>query len=56
MLWSVSRITSFRELLATGVKECRTLVDTLVAAAETNRPALPAAAAALRAMKPEESP
>jgi len=27
LLWSLSRIRSFRELLATGVNECRALVD-----------------------------
>jgi 2-dehydropantoate 2-reductase len=54
MLWSVSRVTSFRELLATGVKECRALVDALAAAAETATPALPTQAAALRAMKPDD--
>ncbi len=50
MLWSLSRIRSFRELLATGEAECRALVDAMVAAAP------PAAQAALvpdiQAMKP----
>ena len=32
-LWSMSRITSFRELLATGKAECQALVDVMVAAA-----------------------
>ncbi len=31
MLWTMSRIPSFRELLATGIGECRALVDDLVA-------------------------
>jgi 2-dehydropantoate 2-reductase len=31
LLWSLSRIRSFRELLATGVNECRALVDVLAA-------------------------
>ncbi len=33
MLWSLSRIRSFRELLATGKAECHALVDAMVAAA-----------------------
>lgn len=33
MLWSMSRIRSFRELLATGEVECRALVDVMAAAA-----------------------
>jgi len=33
MLWGVSRIASFRDLLATGAGESRALVDTMVAAA-----------------------
>jgi 2-dehydropantoate 2-reductase len=33
MLWSLSRIRSFRELLATGEAECRALVEVLLAAA-----------------------
>ncbi len=33
MLWSLSRVRAFRELLATGVNECRALTDTIVAAA-----------------------
>lgn len=32
-LWSMSRITSFREVLATGKSECQVLVDVMVAAA-----------------------
>lgn len=54
MLWSLSRITSFRELLATGVNECRALVDTVAAAAASAKPAVPAAVAAVLAMKPTE--
>jgi 2-dehydropantoate 2-reductase len=52
MLWTVSRITSFRDLLATGVNECRALIDLVVAAGLAAQPALPADAAAVRAMKP----
>jgi 2-dehydropantoate 2-reductase len=33
MLWSLSRVRSFRELLATGKAECIALVDAMVAAA-----------------------
>jgi 2-dehydropantoate 2-reductase len=53
LLWFVSRIASFRDLLATGLNECRALVDDLVSAAdgevETDlRPHINA----VRAMKP----
>jgi 2-dehydropantoate 2-reductase len=48
-LWGVSRIRSFRELLATGEVECRALVDSMVAAAGRENHA---AAAAIQAMKP----
>ena len=34
MLWSLSRVKSLRELLATGIGECRALVDVLIAAWE----------------------
>jgi 2-dehydropantoate 2-reductase len=37
MLWSMSRVRSFRELLATGKAECQTLVDDMVAAAPLAR-------------------
>jgi 2-dehydropantoate 2-reductase len=52
MLWTVSRITSFRDLLATGVNECRALIDLVVAAGLKTRPALADAVSAVRAMKP----
>ena len=54
MLWAVSRIPSFRELLATGVGECRALVDVLVAAASGASP--PVEVAAIQAMKPSVEP
>ena len=38
MLWFLSRIRSFRELLATGESECRALVDAVVAAASRTEP------------------
>lgn len=50
MLWSVSRITSFRELLAGGIDECRALVDTMTAAAKLSDPA--AGWANIDAMRP----
>lgn len=53
MLWSMSRIPSFRELLATGAGECRALVDVLVAASGQADP--PMAAAKILAMKPSET-
>ena len=52
MLWSLSRIRSFRELLATGAGECRALVDVLLAAAP--RATNPVAAEKIQAMKPIE--
>ena len=36
ILWSLSRISSFRELLATGLNECRALIDVLIASASSN--------------------
>ncbi len=36
MLWSMSRIRSFRELLATGEGECRALVDVMAAATRSD--------------------
>ena len=50
MLWSMSRIRSFRELLATGKVECAALVDAMCAAAPlATRPAV---LSAIQAMKP----
>ncbi len=49
-LSAMSRIRSFRELLATGEAECRTLVDAMVSAALLAEPAVDASAIA--AMKP----
>ena len=46
VLWSMSRVRSFRELLATGEAECGALVDVMAAAAP------PAAAVQILAMKP----
>ena len=54
MLWSMSRITAFRELLATGLGECGALVDVMVAAAPRADP--PVAVAAILAMKPPGLP
>ena len=54
MLWFVSRITAFRELLSTGVNECRVLIDVVAAAAAEAKPALPVAVAAILAMKPTD--
>ena len=50
MLWCMSRIRSFRELLATGERECRALVDTMVAAAP--RSTISVDVAKIAAMKP----
>jgi len=48
-LWSMSRIRSFRELLATGEAECCALVDAMAEAAAL---AEPSAVADIRAMRP----
>ena len=50
MLWFMSRIRSFRELLATGEDECRALVDAMLAAASLANP--PVTLADIAAMKP----
>ena len=50
MLWSMSRVRPFRELLATGEAECRALVDAMVAAAPLAEP--PVAVSDIQAMKP----
>ncbi len=52
MLWSMSRIPSFRELLATGLHEWRALVDVLMAASLRAKPAIESAR--IEAMKPAE--
>ena len=52
ILWSMSRIKSFRELLATGMVEARSLVDVIVAAAPDANP--PILAEKILAMKPSE--
>lgn len=49
-LSTMSRIRSFRELLATGETECRALVDVMVSAALLAKP--PSDASAIAAMKP----
>lgn len=50
LLWSMSRIRSFRDLLATGADECRALVDVLVANASRAQP--PVSAGRILAMRP----
>ena len=50
MLWVLSRVPSFREVLATGEAECAALVDAMLAAAP--RSAVPVTASAIAAMKP----
>ena len=52
MLWLMSRITAFRVLWATGVHECRALVDTMARAATGVHP--PVAVATIEAMKPND--
>lgn len=50
VLWFMSRIRSFRELLATGGAECAALVDAMVSAAPLGR--APVVVADIEAMKP----
>ena len=50
MLWSMSHVRSFRELLATGKAECIALVDAMVAAAPLAK--RPVAVSDIEAMKP----
>ena len=50
MLRKMSRIAGFRNLLATGINECRALVDVLVAAAAKLNP--PVSVSKILAMKP----
>ncbi len=50
MLWLVSRISSFRELLATSAGECRALIDAMSVAAPQANP--PVTLATIQAMKP----
>jgi 2-dehydropantoate 2-reductase len=52
MLWGMSRIQSFRELLATGMVECRSLIGAMVSAARSCNP--PVDAAAIEAMTPRD--
>lgn len=49
-LWSMSRISSFREVLATGKAECQVLVDVMVAAVPMSKRRVNVSA--IRAMKP----
>jgi 2-dehydropantoate 2-reductase len=50
MLWGMSRIRSFRQLLASGEAECRALVDVMLSAAPPGSPA--DVVSAVAAMKP----
>ena len=50
VLWFMSRIRPFRELLATGEVECRALVDVMVATAPLAKP--PIIVSAIQTMKP----
>ena len=50
MLWLLSRVRSFRELLAGGIDECRALVDVMAAASPRANP--PVRMARIQAMKP----
>ena len=52
MLWSISRVTSFRELLATGAQECRSLIDDVIQAGEKGDAISQAGVQALLKIKP----
>ena len=52
-LWSMSRVRSFRELLASGADECRALIDVIVAAAPRATP--PVRVDRIEAMRPQLS-
>ena len=54
ILWFVSRIPSFRDLISTGVNECRVLVDVLVATASRLNP--PASVKNILVMRPSDGP
>ena len=54
LLWFVSRIRSFRELLATGANECCALIDVLVAHAPQAEP--PVSVDKILAMRPAVNP
>jgi 2-dehydropantoate 2-reductase len=52
MLWSISRVAPFRDLLATGAAECRALIDAMVASAP--RAKAPVRVDLIIAMRPEK--
>lgn len=52
MLWFMSRVRSFRQLLATGEAECRALVDVMVATAPLIKPPSAVEVSKILAMKP----
>ena len=52
MLWSISRVGSFRDLLATGAIECGTLIDRITASAQTISPVPAASVQALTKIRP----
>jgi 2-dehydropantoate 2-reductase len=52
MLWFVSRIPSFRKLLATGRNECQALIKVMAAAGSEIKSDLPGAVDSILAMKP----
>lgn len=56
MLWSISRVPSFRDLLATGATECEMLIDHVTAVAQTMSPVPSASALALTKIRPRGEP
>jgi 2-dehydropantoate 2-reductase len=53
LLWFMSRIKSFRTLLATGANECRALIDVMAAAAPRANP--PVRVDRIEAMRPSDA-
>jgi 2-dehydropantoate 2-reductase len=52
LMWVFSRVPSMRELLATGLNECRALIDTMMAVADKAKLAAPKDMKAVLAMRP----
>ena len=53
MLWFLSRVSGFRDVLATGSRECQALLDVLVAAARQTQPAV--LSGMIEAMRPVQA-
>ena len=56
MLWSISRVASFRDLLATGATECGMLIDRMAGLAQTINPLPTVSIQALTKIRPATAP